>query len=484
MIAMTMFRVRLAVALLASTVSLPLAAQVAQVTQVAAQRTPVVAVTQHVGRFNGQEVRYSALVSETFLKDSSGAAVAAMVTTAYVRDGVADRATRPVMFLFNGGPGASSSPLHFGAFGPVRRNESTAAQSTTPNPDSPLDVVDLVFIDPIGTGYSKPFPGVDGRQFWSRTGDARSVRTVMEAWLKSNGRERSPLYLCGESYGTVRAALIMRDPGNLRFDGLLLFSVVGERATREVVALTSLPSYAATAWFHQRIDRAGRSVQQVYEQAVEFTRAEYAAAMGRGAALTAEERGQVAGKMSALIGLPRAQIEANNLRIAKDTFMFTLLKDQGLRTGMLDGRPTARLDAPARRPPYNDPGMNYSPEVTPGATLAPVDSYYKDVLKFAASDAYSGLNLEVNSAWNHEGMTDVMPLIGEVMRSNARMRLLWTGGYFDITTPLFAAQQSLDRAGMPADRMTSAFFVAGHSVFEERTNRVALSQRVRAFVTR
>jgi len=217
---------------------------------------------------------------------------------------------------------------------------------------------------------------------------------------------------------------------------------------------------------------------------VEFTRGEYATALSRGAALSTDERRVVAEKMSAFIGLPREQIEANNLRIVRDTFMFSLLRDREVRTGQLDTRATARFDAPRQRPPFNDPGMNYNPEGTPGVPLAPVDGYFKEVLRFPTTATYTTLNLDVNAAWNHEGMTDVTPAIGEAMRKDPRMRLFWTGGYFDISTPLYAAQQSLDRAGIPADRVTSVAFAAGHAVFEERANRTALAQAVRAFVVR
>ncbi len=151
----------------------------AQLAPVAALRAPQVAETHHLGRFNGEDVPYRALVSETFLTDESGAPAASVVTTAYLREGV-DAAKRPIMFIFNGGPGASTTPLHFGAFGPKRRLGEGAAQVMVDNPDSPLDAVDLVFIDPVGTGYSRPLPGHEGKHYWSRSGDAASVSKVIE----------------------------------------------------------------------------------------------------------------------------------------------------------------------------------------------------------------------------------------------------------------------------------------------------------------
>jgi carboxypeptidase C (cathepsin A) len=458
-----------------------------------AVRTPAVAVTHHSVKIAGQDIRYTATVAEHFLKDSTGTPLASLVTTAYVRDDTPARSARPVMFLFNGGPGASSTPLHLSAFGPARRTGADGAQSMVNNPDSPLDVVDLVFIDPVGTGFSRPFSGMDGRRFWSRTGDAASVRSVIEEWIEQNGRQASPKFLCGESYGTTRAALIIKNPGSLRFDGVLLFAVVGDLSGREMPFVASLPTFATTAWYYDRVPRAGRTVQQVFDQAAEFARTEYVSALIRGGSLPASERARIARKMSSLIGLSPQLIETSNLRVSKDTFMLNLLKDRGMRTGQLDSRATARLDAPKRRPPYDDPGMNYDPEAPAGNSSvalpqssvagSPVDLYFKHDLAFATTETYNALNLDVNAAWNHEGFTDVNSAIGDAMRRDPKLRVFWTGGFFDITTPLFAARYALDQAGIPGDRMTGAAFPAGHSVFMEAANRAALTAAVRRFVT-
>jgi carboxypeptidase C (cathepsin A) len=256
--------------------------------------------------------------------------------------------------------------------------------------------------------------------------------------------------------------------------------------------VASLPSFATVAWYHEKIPRNGRTVEQVFDQTAEFARTEYVTALIRGSSLGAAERKRIATRMSSLIGLPAALIEANDLRVSKDTFMLNLLRDRGLRTGQLDGRPTARLDAPKRRPPYDDPGMNYDPEAPRGAiapTLpqtsaagSPVDVYFKRDLGFATTEVYQALDLEVNAAWNHEGFTDVNPEFGNAMRANPSMRLFWSGGYFDITTPLYAARYALDQSGVPPERVTAAAFSAGHSVYMEARNRVKLSAAVREFV--
>lgn len=472
-------------------------AQNSPAASVTAERSPQRAQTKHQGRFNDQKVSYQAIVAETFVPDATGASKASIVTTSYVRTDVKS-AGRPVMFIFNGGPGASTTPLHFGAFGPKRRVGEGAEQTLIDNPVSPLDVVDLVFIDPVGTGYSRTFAGADGKVFWSRTSDAASVRYVIEQWLKTNGREASPRYILGQSYGTTRAALIAKDAAALKLDGVLLFALVGASEGREMPFVTSLPSFATVAWWHQKVDRAGRSVEQVYDEAVRYARGDYVTALIQGSSLPANEKRKVAETMSAMTGLSTDFILSKDLRLTNRDFMFELLKDQGLRTGQLDGRATRRLDAPAQRPPYDDPGLSFSLEKAPQApknAVRPdiavpvgkgeskaVEIYFRQVLGFDSPETYNSLNLEVNAAWNHEGMGDANVFLGQAMQADPKLRLFWASGLYDITTPAYRGRYALDQAGVPAERLTAAQFPGGHSVFTEEGNRAALAEAVRKFV--
>lgn len=460
-------------------------------------RQPLVSETRHTGRFNGQPVSYRAIVAETFLKDAGGRPQASVVTTSYVRTGVKDLAARPVMFIFNGGPGASTTPLHFGAFGPKRRVGEGAEQVLIDNPVSPLDAVDLVFIDPVGTGYSRPFPGVDGKAFWSRTGDAASVRQMIEQWLQTNGRQASPRYILGQSYGTTRAALISKDAAALKLDGVLLFALVGNAEGREMPYVTSLPSFATVAWWHKRAGQDGRTVEQVYDDAVRFARTEYVTALIQGSSLPAAEKRVIAQKMSAMIGLPTDYILAKDLRLSNNDFMFELLRDQGLRTGQLDGRAARRLDAPAQRPPYDDPGLSFSLEKAPPPPKAvqpalavpvgkgeskAVEHYFRRTLKFESPETYNSLNLDVNAAWDYEDRSDANRVLGQALQANPKMRLFWVSGLYDITTPTYRGRYALDQAGVPAGQLTAAQFPGGHSVFTEEGNRAALAEAVRKFV--
>ena len=445
-----------------------------------AERSPIVAVTQHSGVFNGEAVDYTATVSENFAYSDDGKPLAYVTTIAYTRNGVADPDARPVMFLFNGGPGASSSPLHMGAFGPRRRidNEATVVE----NQFSPLNEVDLVFIDPVGTGFSRIFDDADGAKFWGRSADALSVKTVIEQWLEKNGRTKSPRYLAGQSYGTIRAAMILKNHPELAFDGVLLFALVNNAEGLELPHVAALPTMAATAWHYEKIDRKGRSVEDVFQQAVDFARSDYLTALFLGSSLPEKEKQKLAKRMSAMIGLPASLIEEKDLRVDKTTFMFDLLKDRKLRTGLLDTRVTAVRDL-TRTSGRDDPALGGGRTRSAGGARTSLETYFIEDLQFATPEQpYHGVNFDVNFVWNHEGMTNVMPALGEAMTANPDMRLFWVGGYYHLTTPAYGARYAINQSGAPADRVVSALFPGGHSVFYDEENREGLARAVIEFV--
>ncbi|HWE46140.1 MAG TPA: hypothetical protein VG407_08930 [Caulobacteraceae bacterium] len=472
----------------------------AQASASAAPRTPVVAVTRHTGVINGQTIHYTATVAEHFLLDEKGAPAASIITIAYTRDDVKDAAQRPVLFAFNGGPGASSSPLHMNALGPVRRVGETpgdrASGHLADNPYSPLDAADLVFIDPVGTGFARAFPGADTKRFYSITGDAAAVKSVIAEWLKQNHREASPRYLVGESYGTVRAPMILDVGPPMKFDGVMLIALVGSAPGHEMPYVTSLPTMAAGAWFHNRIDHGDRGVADVYREAVEFARTEYVSALIQGSSLPDAERRRVAERMSKLIGLPVDLILAKNLRVTDNDYMFNLLKDKGLRTGLLDVRVTAPLE-PGEIGAIDDPSLGVAPKrdknapagpaLTPesiGAVPSPaVGRYLTEQLKFPTTETYYGVNFTVNSKWNHEDHPDAILRLAKAMKADPHLRLFWAAGYYDLTTPAYEARYTLDQDGIPADRLTAAYFAGPHGVYAGDDNLAAFDAAVRKFVT-
>ena len=452
-------------------------------------------VTHHAIELNGADVHYTATVGEKVLADAKGTPLATMFSTAYVREGIADPSKRPVLFAFNGGPGASSLPLHFGVLGPRRRLrhlDSTGARMMVDNAYSVLDDVDLVLVDPVGTGFSRVLPDGDGTSFWGVNGDARAMLGFIRDWLRDNGRAASPVYICGESYGGFRIATMMRDVGGLRIAGLILISpMLDASATAEVVGndlphIFALPSMAAAAWHHQRVNRGGRSVERVYDDAAAFAQGEYALALLKGTRLAAPERDRIAARMSAFIGLPAKAIAAADLRVNTEQFLTGLLADKGLRVGRLDARATGNAkELATKRPPMNDPSMS----VTNGNDN-PIDLYFHRDLHVASPREYVGLALDVNAKWNwsHDS-TDDNPFysnptanIGAAMAKQPDMRVMLVGGYFDLATPYLAARYALDHGGVPPDRVTIAAFPGGHSMYDDESNLKQAVADIRRFL--
>ena len=477
-------------------VALAAAALCGSAASAAAQTAPRVAVTQHVGHFNGQTVNYTATVAESFLHDAKGTPTASVITIAYVRDGVADTSKRPVLFCFNGGPGASSSPTHTQALGPMIRTDAglnnRSAEAFHENAYSPLDAVDMVFIDPVGTGFSRPLPGVDPRPYYSVTGDALEVKGIIADWLKDHHREASPRYMLGESYGTNRAAAIVKNGKDLPFDGVMLVALASNVGGREMPYVAALPTMAAGAWYHGKIDRKGRSVEQLFNEAIDFARTDYVTALIKGSSLPAAEKHRIAARMSALIGLPVELIEKDDLRISKNEYMFSLLKDKTLRTGLLDVTVTAPLVAGADGG-IDDPALGVQPKGPPGAPpltpdkIGPVPSpavgaYLTGDLKFPTTDTYIGVNFTVNTQWNYERRTNDFEDLAAAMRANPNLRLFWAGGYYDLTTPAYGAHYTLDQVGVPPAQLTANYFPGPHGVYAGEANLKRFDEAVRAFV--
>ncbi|MFN8581998.1 MAG: hypothetical protein U0163_13630 [Gemmatimonadaceae bacterium] len=443
-------------------------------------------------------VRYTATVEEHVLHGPGGKPNALLGTIAYERSDITDRTHRPVTFLFNGGPGSSSSQLHAQGIGPVLVN----GDSVLPNPNSILDVTDLVYIDPVGTGFSRPFTTEAGRRdYWTRSGDARSVADVIRRWLRAHGRENSPRYLAGESYGTVRAAVMLRDATDLSFDGVIMVAVVttalsDDAADNDAQYALALPTMAASAWFHGKGDRDAGSVDDAYKAASAFADGDYAAALAKGSSLAPDDRQRVAERVASLIGVPADYVVSRNLRLSKDDWMLHVLAERGLRTGMLDARVTAVRDT-TRRGGLNDPSFNggrmrfgtamLAPARVPGEprTEGPpttLETYLTRTLRFPTLEAYRSLNLDINVVWDHEGGSEIVSTLARAMRDRPGMRLFWTGGYYDLTTPAHAVEHAFSLAGMPADRTTAAIVPGPHGVFGNDESRRVVTAMLRQWI--
>jgi carboxypeptidase C (cathepsin A) len=468
----------------------------------AADPTPhPIAVTRHTVHVNDTAIAYTATVAEDLIRDDKGAPGAAVVTITYIREGVRDPAHRPVMFAFNGGPGASSSPLHMSGMGPVVRErqgpKDRGGSAYAENTSSPLDVTDLVFIDPVSTGFSRPLPAVDPKQWYGAIADAVEAATVIKDWLTTHHREGSPKYLAGESYGATRAGLIVRYAPYLKFDGVILVSGGGSDEDPNARAVELLANMAVGAWYHKKVDRRGLTAQQYYEETLAFGRGDYYAALSN-ANLQPADLHRMAERVSAYIGLPVPLIEEKKLKVSSNDWMFNILKDQGLRAGLLDSRATGKW-CPNMQGDIDDPSVGFVPSDTcapadkpppTAASVGPIESpavgrYIRDDLRFADNDPYYGVNLTANSLWDwNEHEPSTVQMMSDAMKADPRLRLAVISGFYDLGS---VSGATFATGGIPTDRLTVWRLAGGHEVystaFEGEQARVRFNEAVRKFVT-
>ena len=466
---------------------------------------PRSAVTHHVGEFNGARVSYTAWVEDNFVSDSHGKPGASIITVAYTRDGVADPKQRPVLFAFNGGPGAAGSMLNFSGIGPVRlvgsgqagpgvRPGLPASGQYQDNPDSLIDAVDLVFIDPVSTGFSRAFPGENPKQWYSNATDADSVTQAIGHWLTAHHRWSSPRYLVGESYGTDRVGSMLARDKRLHFQGAVLIALAVPEDGRLIPYVTSLPTMAAGAWYHNRIARHGRTVEQVFDAAAQFARTDYLTALYQGSSLPAVRRAQIAQRLSELTGLPAALIAADDLRIEKNTYMFNLLKDQHLRTGLLDVRVTGPLIANGQGA-IDDPALGALPKKLLGSkhlTAASmgilknpkIGAYISRQLHFHTTQDYYSINFIANSQWQYEHDFDPVAAVSAAMKAQPGLRLMWVQGLYDLTCPADLARYTIDQDGIPAGRLTAVLLPGPHSAYTTPETMPIFAAALRKFVGR
>jgi carboxypeptidase C (cathepsin A) len=440
----------------------------------------------------GKPLAYHATWFETVLKDAAGVPQATISATAYVRDGVRDTRSRPVVILFNGGPGASSSPLHFSALGPRKLGERDAAgnRAMLDNPATLLDAADLVFIDPVGTGFSRPLRAGGGDRYWSVEGDAMAADTLLRDWLKASDRVASPLFLIGESYGGYRAGVMAKHLADLNIAGLVLVSPALDFAPpSDQDAVAQFPTLAVAAWQHGKVAQDRRAVDRVWDDARRFAQTDYLVALQQGALLPAVERATLAARMATMIGMPASAILAADLRPDSQVFLETLVP--GSVVGRLDTRVTAPVQpkavAPDRPAAANDPSLGLGrSNVIVSATIG---AYLREELKVPTTRDYFSLTLDVNFKWNwqsdaHEpgASRSVVGTLAALLHDKPAARLLVLGGYYDLAVPLLAPRYALMHGAIPPERLQLVAFAAGHSVFEGAGNSERVSRAVHRFV--
>lgn len=461
---------------------------------------PTVSTTRHTGTFGGQRVAYTATASETYLKTEDGTPKASIFSISYVRE-PRDR-SRPVTFLFNGGPGSGSLWLHMGAFGPKRvaipsdaRDDGAPPFPILDNPDSLLDVTDIVFIDPVGTGFSHTLGKTEGKDYWGVTQDAKSVAEFIRIWLNENGRWNSPKYLGGESYGTTRSAAVVNQLegayNDVSLNGIILISTIldfGAEAFvpgNEMPYILYLPSMAATAYHHNKVADPPASLDAFVQEARDFAAGDYAAALMKGQRLQGEERASIRRRLARFTGLSERFVESADLRVSDQRFYKELLRDRGLVIGRLDARYTGRDYDNAGESPDNDPSF-YG--IDAGYTAA-LNEWVRTGLDFKTDRQYSTIGGVRDWNWDLDDLggesryyKNVAPYLGKAMRENSGLRVFVGQGWFDFATPFFGAEYSLSRTGIPQDRIRFHYYGSGHMMYVRDEDRSKLSNDIREFI--
>ena len=457
-------------------------------------------VTHHSMRLNGATLGYTATTGMLPIRnDTTGAVEGGIFFVAYNKDGVTDPATRPLSFVFNGGPGSSTVWLHMGAFGPkkVRLN----ANGTNPPPpyvyeDNPftlLDQTDLVFLDPVGTGFSRAARPELGPKFWGLDEDIRAVGEFVRLYLTRFDRWGSPKFLAGESYGTTRAAHLsgyLTDRG-IALNGVVLISTVlnfeasAMDAGNDIGFVNFIPSYTATAWYHKKLppDLQRLTVEQVTSEAEKWAESDYAHALMRGARLTDAERHAVAEQLARLTGTTAAFAEENDLRISLGRFDQELLRDQHMTAGRLDSRFTSySTDQGAERGQFDPSDASIRNSFTPV-----LSEYVRRELGYRNEDVYYILGGGIGR-WRYpvnNGYANVVPSLERAFAKNPEMKLYVAEGYYDMATPYFAVEYTLAHMSVdPRVRagITTQRFEAGHMVYIDGPSMAKLRDGLRRFI--
>lgn len=444
-------------------------------------------ITSHQIRIDGHTIRYTAVAGTTILKNDDGDPLATFGYTAYLKDDVADLANRPIMFAYNGGPGSSSIWLHMGVLGPAIVVTQDAEFTGPPfkridNGNSIIDRTDLVMIDPVGTGYSKPIGDAEDKEFWGVDADIKTVSDFIEQYVTENSRWRSPKYLLGESYGGMRSAGVInyiQSKHGMAFDGVILvspflnFAVGVDRVREDLPHILYLPTLAATAWYHDALENKPADLAAFYEEVKKFAVDVYGPALMKGNRLGADERQAVIAGLAGYLGVSKDYIERANLRISHQQFAQELLRDRKLTAGRIDSRFVGNsLNLLGEE-------MDYDPMFTSvrPAFISNFLDYYHNDLKFGRDKDYtvSG-ELFMKWNWGHKQpgsnfplpSPNTMPDLSRAMNDNPELRVLVQQGYYDLATPAFATEYMMDHLTISEEQqnnITIKLYDAGHMMY-------------------
>jgi len=448
-------------------------------------------VTHHDMTLNGKVLKYTATAGTLIIRDEDDKPYGSIFYVAYTLDG-AESKSRPVSFLYNGGPGSATLWLHMGSFSPVRVMTDSPKPTAGPpfqlvsNQDSLLDKTDLVFIDAPLTGYSRAVGKGQPKDFTGVDQDLRAFDRFIARYISVNQRWNSPKFLIGESYGTTRSAALADMLGNdgVQLNGVVLISSILNYSIRaggyDMLYIGNLPSYAAAAWYFNKVQNKPPDVGAWVQQAREFASGPYAHALFQGDALPPAELDSVAKEVSRLTGLSADYVKEANLRVSPTRFRKEVLRDQRLTLGRYDMRFEGEdLDAAGENPSYDASDTGIS-----GAFIASLHNYLETELNYQSTDEYKPSAGSIGQwDWKHRptsggggpgggGGEQAQPYVAadlaSAIRKNPHLHVFSANGYFDLATPFFITEYDVTHMDLPAElrgNVQFAYYPSGHMIY-------------------
>lgn len=449
-------------------------------------------ITKHSVTIGGQIVDYTVTTGTMPLRDIKGEQDAYIFYIAYTKDGVKDITKRPLMFSFNGGPGAASVWMHMGFLGPRRvLYDKDGFQLQPPyemvdNEYSILDVTDLVFIDPVATGYSRMLPKKTLHKYHGVLEDIQSVAEFIRLYVTRIGRWGSPKFIIGESYGTTRAAGLtgyLLSTHRMYTNGTILVSMteLGPDPPTDLSCMLILPHFTATAWYHKALpaDLQAKPLREVLDESEAFALGEYALALNKGGWLPEPEKDDIAKKISRFTGLAENFVRNCNLRVERHRFWKELLRSRSLTVGRLDSRYTGTDRDSAGETFEYDPAMAH----WNGPFTGVVNRYLKDELKIDTDLTYH-ISGSVRP-WKGRGEVNTGEMLRQAMTSNPYLKVFILEGYYDAACDYFTAQYTmshLDLTGELKDRISFGLYEAGHMMYLHQPSLVKAKQDLANFI--
>jgi carboxypeptidase C (cathepsin A) len=456
--------------------------------------------TKHTITLNGAKLEYTATAGTLPLKEEDGKVTANVFFVAYTKSGVEDAARRPITFAFNGGPGSSAVWLHLGLLGPRRVVLGDDGEPPAPpyrltdNEDTLFDLTDLVFIDPVTTGYSRATDPQNAKRFHGVEEDVQSVAAIIRLYTTRFGRWDSPKFLAGESYGTTRAAGLsgyLQEHDGLYLNGIILVSTVLNFETlafdegNDLPYPLFLPTYTATAWYHKKLpDDLQADRHRALAESEKFARTEYTLALLRGDGLLEEEARQIRHKLARYTGLSEDYIARNNLRVGISRFTKELLLPERQVVGRFD----SRLKGPDIDPAADRQDYDPSYSAVLGAFTAAFNQYARTELKYETDLTYEVLTGRVQP-WDYGSAKNrylnVAPTLRQALTKNRDLRVFVANGYYDLATPYAATQYTMNHLGLEPglrDHISMAYYDGGHMMYTRKADREKLRKDLGTFL--